>query len=155
MGNSMRLKHLVLLLLFFISWPAVSIAANLGSVNGTVRDSDGTPIAKAKVTLLGRSDRQTDERVTGEDGTFAFEQIPFGQYRVVATSPDGRSDSRAVTVSSGEVTSVELFVAVALPEQVITLRPTAPAPPKISASESTVGREQIQELPRGESASVN
>ena len=114
----MRLRWL----LFIAIWPSISLAANLGCVQGTVRDIDGSPLAKVKVVIQGRNDRVINESSTNEDGTFQFAQVPFGQYRVVATAPRPADSRRSRGVSSGEVTNVELFVTVNLPEQVITLK---------------------------------
>jgi outer membrane cobalamin receptor len=136
--------------------PSVALGANLGIIDGTVREYSGAPIAAAKVELLARGDRPVDEHATDADGHFAFEQVPFGRYRVVATAPDGRAESQEIRVSAGEVVRTEVFIPVALPELVVALpEPEAPEPSRSTSSTSALEREDIAELPRGDTASVN
>ena len=97
-----------------------------------------------------------DEHQTAVDGRFAFEQIPFGQYRLAVTTSDGRTETQDIRISSGEVMRTEVFVPVAMSEVVVNVpEPMAPVPSKAAASASNLEREDIKELPRGDSASVN
>jgi len=142
----------VLLALF----PGIALGANLGLIEGTVREYSGEPVAAAKVMLLARDDRPVDEHTTDAQGHFEFEQVPFGQYRVLATSPDGRSESQTIRVAGGEVVRAEVFLPVEMSEIVVALpKPKAPEPAKTSSSASTLERQDIQDLPGGDSNSVN
>ena len=78
-------------LVFFV--PLRALGANLGLIEGTVREYSGEPTAQGKVTLFARSDRKVDERTTDAQGHFAFVQVPFGQYQVQVTLADGRTNS--------------------------------------------------------------
>lgn len=148
-----KLKNAIALLSLL---PSIALGANLGLIGGTVREYSGEPVAAAKVTLLARGDRRIDMRVTGADGLFEFAQVPFGQYRLVVSTPDGRTESQEVRVSAGEVVRTEVFVPVALGEVVVTIPlPKAPEPSKTTSSASMLEREDIKELPRGDTASVN
>jgi hypothetical protein len=148
-----RLRIAVLLL---SAIPTLAFGANLGTIGGIVREYSGQPIASAKVKLLARGDRPIGERTTGADGQFAFELIPFGQYRLVVTAPDGRTDSQDVRLSAGEVVQTEVFLPVALGEVVVGVpKPKAPEPSKTSTSTSILERDDIQALPRGDTATVN
>ncbi|GAC1535837.1 MAG: hypothetical protein NVS2B9_01310 [Myxococcales bacterium] len=136
--------------------PAAALAANLGIVDGNVRDYEGKPISDARVVLLARDGRQIDQHVADANGHFEFEQVPFGTYRVKATVPDGRGDQQEVKVSSGDIAAIDIFIPLAGQEVVIEAeRPKAPLPAKTAASASTLDRENIKELPRGDTASVN
>src|SRR5229473_1630696 len=129
-------------------------AANLGIIDGTVRDYSG-PAAGVHV-VLSRDGRPVDDHVTGADGHFEFEQVPFGVYQLEATSKEGRSQKQEVRVASGEVVAVEIVLPAAGEELVVTAqRPKAPAPSKTPSSTSTLEREEIRNLPRGDTASVN
>ncbi len=136
--------------------PSVALGANLGFIEGSVREYSGEPIVAAKVKLLARGDRQVDEHTTDAQGHFEFEQVPFGQYRLLATAPDGRSESQAIRVAGGEVVHAEVFVPVEMGEIVVAVpQPKAPEPARTSSSTSTLEREDIQDLPGGDSNSVN
>ena len=134
-----------------------AVAANLGIVHGTVHEDDGKPVPNAKVSLFSRGERAIDEHLTGADGHFEFEQIPFGQYRLEVLAPDGRRDTRLVRVASGEVLTLEISLPALFGEEIVVTppTPTAPAPPKTTSSSSHLDREEIRALPRGDSNTVN
>jgi len=136
-------------------FPGVALADNLGTIQGTVREYSGAPVASAKVKL-SRGERAVSDRTTGPDGTFEFLQVPFGQYRLVVTAPDGRSEAQDVRVSVGEVVQADVFVPVEMGEVVVNVpQPKAPEPTRTATSSAIVEREDIKELPRGDTASVN
>ena len=138
-------------------WASRVPAANLGIIHGTVTDADRTPLSEVKVSLLARGDRLVDEHLTDAAGHFDFEQIPFGEYRLEVAAPDGRRAARLVRVASGEILTVEVALPPALGEEIVVTAPPrkAPPPPKTSSSASHVDREDINNLPRGDTASVN
>ena len=134
-------------------------AANLGIIHGTVRDQEGVPIAGVRVTLFARGNRLVDQHITDKDGHFDFEQVQFGQYRVVSKAPDGRTDEQLVEIASGDVLTMD--VVMPGPRQgeeevvVVAPRPHAPRPPTTASSSSKLDHADIQSLPRGDTASVN
>jgi hypothetical protein len=147
------MKSAILLGAVCLAVPCASFAANLGIVDGTVRDYGG-PAAGVRVTLL-RGDRRVDEHLTDQSGHFEFEQVPFGSYTVIANK-DGRTQQQEIRVASGEVVQVEIALAAAGEEMVVTAsRPRAPAPSKVPSSTSTIERQELKSLPRGDSLTVN
>src|SRR2546425_5229807 len=109
--------------------PCAALAANLGIIDGTVRDDSG-PAAEVHVLLL-RDGRRVDDHVTDANGHFEFEQVPFGVYQVKAVSKEGRVQQHDLRVASGDVVQVELVLPTAGEEIVVTAqRPTAPIPAK-------------------------
>jgi outer membrane receptor for ferrienterochelin and colicins len=155
--HRLRTRFAFASLLSFALFLRPALAANLGLVDGTVHDYEDKPVIGTKVQLLSKDGRRLlDEHVTDENGHFEFEQVSFGTYRVRAFAPDGRSEEETVRVSSGDVVVVQIF----LPLQgqtvdIVADRPKAPAPTRTGGSESTLERENIEELPRGDTASVN
>jgi hypothetical protein len=147
------MKRITALLVF--AFPLAASAANLGIVDGSVRDYDGQFLSNVTVLLL-RDGRRVDEHVTDKDGHFEFEQVPFGNYRIKATDAQGRSEQQDVRVASGSVTAVEIFLPIMGQEvQIVAERPKAPLPSNTPSSTSTLEREEIKNLPRGDTASVN
>ena len=131
-------------------------AANLGIIDGSVRDYEGQSLSGIKVELLTRTSAKLDEHVTDKEGHFEFEQVPFGAYRLIVTATDGRREQQDVRVASGEVVVVELFLPIPGKEVIIEVETQkAPLPTKTSASASAMEREDIKNLPRGDTASVN
>jgi outer membrane cobalamin receptor len=133
-----------------------SLAANLGIVHGTVHDESGHPIPAVEVTLFARQNVRVDSHVTDRQGHFEFEQVPFGRYRLSFAAPDGRLDEREVQIASGDVLEQDVTLPT-LQETVTVVAPQREAarPAIVPASASHLEREDIQALPRGDSASVN
>src|SRR5712691_8454196 len=120
---------------FVLAVSFAALAANLGIIEGTVLGDGDRRIAGAKVQLLTRDGRPVDEHVTDPAGHFEFEQVPFGTYRIRAAGPDALVTEQEVVVQGR--------------------RPVAPPPAKVPSSVSSLDREQIQDLPRGDTQSVN
>jgi TonB family protein len=57
-----------------------SAALSAGTINGTVHDAKGTPVADADVTLTNPDTSATEQHMTGADGTFSFAGNKAGQY---------------------------------------------------------------------------
>ena len=139
---------------------AVSFAvfgANLGIIEGTVLGDGDSPVAGAKVQLLTRDGRPVDEHVTDAAGHFEFEQVPFGSYRIRAAGAAGLVTEQEVRIASGDVVVAPISLRPAAEQQVVVQgrRALAPAPARVPSSVATLDREQIEELPRGGTQSVN
>ncbi len=156
MNASFRPPALLCICLLVSTLPLAAVAANLGSLDCDIRDYDGQPIAHAVVELLATDGRPLQHRASDEQGHLDFSQIPFGNYRVKASLKDGRSEQQEVRITSGDVMAIELYIP--LPGQEVEIeveRPKAPPPGTSAASISTLDRQNIQDLPRGDSSSVN
>jgi len=155
--HGLRSRFALASLLSFALLLRPALAANLGLVDGTVHDYEDKPVIGTKVQLLSKDGRRLlDEHVTDANGHFEFEQVSFGTYRVRAFAPDGRSEQDTVRVSSGDVVLVQIFLPLqGQTVEIVADRPKAPAPTRTGGSESTLERENIEELPRGDTASVN
>jgi len=149
-------RALCALLLMSMLVSNAAFGANRGIIHGSVRDYQGAFVPKVKVTLVARNGRVVDEHETDAEGHFEFEQVPFGTYKLAVLAPDGRADTQQASVSSGDVVELEIFLPIL--GQVVNIeseRPKAPLPGKTAASTSTLEREDIKVLPRGDTASVN
>src|SRR5579864_8328656 len=78
------------------------------NVRGTVRDSQGKPVAGATVTIEARQHAPTLKVVTDEKGACGL-SLPAGTYSVEATKP-GYANEKAVSFTLGlnETKSVDL-----------------------------------------------
>jgi MFS family permease len=54
-------------------------------LTGTARTAEGEPVPDARVTLLDPAGNVTGASTTGRDGQFAFENLPAGNYTVIAS----------------------------------------------------------------------
>jgi hypothetical protein len=57
-----------------------------GKISGTVRKPDGEAMEGATVNLLDKNNNLLDTRKTGSDGTFEFEGLEYGEYKVEVTA---------------------------------------------------------------------
>ena len=151
------MKPLKATLLVLVFVPFAVFAANLGLIDGTLTDANGNPMSGATVSLFAPDGRRVDQHRADQSGHFEFEQVPFGMYMLRASGADGRIAEQQIRVASGDVVQVALTFRPAAAEeeiQVVGVR-RAPAPAKTAASASTLEHEEIQNLPRGDTASVN
>jgi hypothetical protein len=92
---------------------------DLGSVNGFVIGSDGSPISGASVGIymqMGLIDSTVKDAdyssslVTGSDGSYVFTDIPSGGYKFVVTYPDNivqTIDNYAIWPSSSSIFDIK------------------------------------------------
>src|SRR6266446_5379237 len=79
----------VLTLVFIFLFTAVSNPAQTAStstVAGTVFDSSGATVPKAKVELLDKDTGAKTTTTTGEDGQFTFPAVRPGNYKITVTA---------------------------------------------------------------------
>ncbi len=95
---------LVAVLLTFL-FVAPAVAAVTGLVRGTVT-LDDKPIAGATITLEGEGSKFTVK--SESTGEYVFSNVPFGSYRLTATLPNVAPLRVDVTVTSGQVSTVDL-----------------------------------------------
>lgn len=64
-----------------------AVPAPAGTIAGTVRDTDGAPVAGAVINVVG--DGVAVGTTSAPDGTFRISRLPLGDYEVTLTAPDG------------------------------------------------------------------
>jgi len=108
----------------------------VGTVSGTVTDSDGALVAGAKVTLAGSKDSRT--AISGSDGRFRFSGVPAGEFTLKIAAAGLAAGSVAVTLHASEVYEmppIALRVATANSEVMVTLSPHDIAEAEVKAEE--------------------
>jgi hypothetical protein len=122
--------------------PGSAIAQSTQQANGTVQgvvfvfDNDGGPslVPSVKVSLNGPAHIEVQ---SDDQGTFAFDSVPPGHYRISAEAP-GMTGTRTVLVSPGTLSEVFIEVKlVALAESITTVTSSADPHDKRSAGEQT------------------
>ncbi|NGN66529.1 MFS transporter, partial [Streptomyces sp. A7024] len=79
---------------------AAAPAPSGSSIQGQVRNADGTPVPQAVITLISASGRQLGRAVARPDGSYALDTPGSGSYVLIAAA-DGHQP-QATTVVSGE-----------------------------------------------------
>ncbi|MFE2642292.1 MFS transporter [Streptomyces nigra] len=89
----------------------------LHGFRGRVLDADGTPVARAKVTLIDRRGRQAGATLSDDDGSYALAVPTRGAY-VLAARADGHAPLASAATHPGEDGAVD--VDLALPGETVT-----------------------------------
>jgi hypothetical protein len=87
-----------------LAWPT-----GTASLSGTLVDEDGTPIEGAYVRI-STLERTFPETTTGPDGTFAYTELPAGDYSISAFGDSHFARTMDLTIADGEVATVELIL---------------------------------------------
>ena len=132
-----------------LSWVLVApAAASVDAViQGVVDDALMHPMPGATVVLHDASGDTFAQVTTGPDGAFTFSGVPFGDYTVEATAPGLLADHQHLQIGSSEVKTVELTLV--NESEIITISEDWSVAPPTTATGSvtTVGRQQLAELP--------
>lgn len=82
-----------------------------GRVHGVVLDSGRNPICDATVLIEGGDGDHPDiATLSNERGEFMLAELPTGDYRIVAYSPDGGKASTDVRIAAPSQSEVTLLI---------------------------------------------
>src|SRR5687768_6197824 len=119
-----------------------------GAINGTVKDQNSAIIANAVVTAKNKATGASRNVNAGNDGLFAFENLPPGEYEVKVEAQGFTTQTQVMVVQVGNSTTNNFTMSVGAVNQVVDV---TGGPPVINATESSLGgvvnQRQIQELP--------
>lgn len=131
------------IILMFLS-AAPALAATTGLVRGTIT-IDGRPAPGAHVMLEGEG--SLFETTADARGRYVFAQVPFGTYRLVASSKTAHELQMIVDVASGQVRTIDVALSTQLRE-IAQTTVTAHAGVQLNPpSVSTVSKTEIQSSP--------
>ncbi|MHB8152367.1 MAG: TonB-dependent receptor [Vulcanimicrobiaceae bacterium] len=130
-------------MLFIVIPAAPAFASSDGLVRGTVT-LHGKPVSGAIVRLLGEGQAFTVQ--TDAHGVFTVSRVPFGHYRLNATSDGAASHILVVNVTSGSVAHVNISLS-KLKTIANTVVYTAAQPSGNPVAVNRIGRKQLATLP--------
>jgi hypothetical protein len=140
----------VLVLLGVGFWSGVSAQTSIvGSISGTVRDSQGAAVPKAEVTIEEETTGQTRTVKTDESGAYSAQSLPVGRYRV-STAPQGFKNTVAtgIELHVGDRVIVDLNLEVGQVNEIVTVTGAAQLVETESGGVSSlVSEKQVAELP--------
>ena len=82
-------------------------APGTGTIQGTVRDSDGNPIEGARVAFHSKDTETNGQTRTAKDGTYSSEPLPAGVYTVRADAQDYLVAETSVTVPASAAATAD------------------------------------------------
>jgi uncharacterized surface anchored protein len=90
---------------------ASSASGPVGSLTGIAVDNNGHVLPGITVSLQSEKGKIVQEVLTGEDGSYRFEDVPVGPYQVITTFAGFTAPKPlAVTVTSGATTNLPRLV---------------------------------------------
>lgn len=89
------MKFWILFIVTSLTW-----CQSTASLQGRVLDPSGTPVAGAAVILSNPAGGFRIERTSGDDGAFAFVNLPFAVYELTATHPGFEARPQPVALRS-------------------------------------------------------
>lgn len=119
-----------------------------GTISGVVTAPDGSPIAKATITLSG-ADGFTRSIVASASGSFSLIDLPSGTYTVQAAAPEFATTSQSsVSVAVGRNTQLALALTIASTNQTVSVTAARPAvDTSQTSSVVNIDRDRVEELP--------
>ncbi|HEX9984585.1 MAG TPA: TonB-dependent receptor [Thermoanaerobaculia bacterium] len=127
---------------------AQSVNVTTGAITGTVTDSSGAALPGVTVTVTGTDTGLTRNTVTESDGTYTFQLLQPGRYRVVAELAGlGTAARPNVTVLLGNTTRTDIVLNPQLAEQITVTAEAPVVDTEQSGLTSTVTETQIDNLP--------
>jgi hypothetical protein len=83
-----------------------------GQISGTVSDPNGAVVQGASVKVTNSDTNLTRETTSGEDGSFAIQLLPPGNYKVEISAANFAASTREVVVNITQTTSVDVNLSV-------------------------------------------
>src|SRR5215468_3717616 len=135
---------MVLAALFFVS---VLLQTDPLSLTGIVLDSNAKTVAGAHVHLEEPTAQQQWDVDTRPDGTFRFDKLPFGTYRITIRSEGYFETSAEVRLESSKTVEFTLAAAEKLEQKVEVIARPEPINTDAVAPQNVVNDEVIQSIP--------
>jgi hypothetical protein len=139
MVRDMVRRGLLVLLLVGLALPGFAQTVSTGSVQGTIKDSEGLPLPGATVTayssaLVARKLIATSD----ERGLYRFPSLPSGSYDIEAELSGFQSVRKeGIHINLGQALSVDFVLGVATVKEAVTVTGEAPIVSVVANSVST------------------
>lgn len=150
MKKKLVLHALLLILLGFGLLHGVRAqTSTVGSISGTVHDSQGAAVPKAEVLIQEETTGQTRNVTTNDDGNYSAQSLPVGRYSVT-TSPQGfkKTVATGIEVHVSDKVVVDLTLEVGQVNETVTVTNAAQVVQTESGDVSSlVSEKQVTELP--------
>jgi outer membrane receptor protein involved in Fe transport len=148
MGKKMNVAiYVVLMLLLFV--PAVSGQTSKGFVVGNITDPNGASVPNATVKATNSATGVARDTTVQDDGSYRFDAIDPGNYKIEATAPGFKTGIRDVVVNAAQTSEASFALEVGNPNEVVTVSSGAGVELQTQdgARVGTLGTRQITELP--------
>ncbi len=119
-----------------------------GTVSGTVLDASGAVLPNAAITIRNKATGIERKITSGSDGTFSAPALAAGEYEVTTKASGFRTLLREVTLTTGQILSLDLQMDVGQTTEIVTVEGAAAQVNLESHTiDGVITRQKIQELP--------
>jgi Carboxypeptidase regulatory-like domain len=120
----------------------------LGVIDGNISEESGATIANAAVTAANNSTGFTRTTQSGQDGSFAFQNLPIGTYQVTVSKDSFETENYpTIRVQEGHTTSLQVKLKVGKATESVI----ASGSPLLNSVDTTNGyvldNAQVEQLP--------
>jgi outer membrane receptor for ferrienterochelin and colicin len=130
------------LLSFLIFWPADDL-----SLTGIVKDVTGAAVRDARIVLESTPGQRRWEATTGDPGTFGFERLPPGSYRLTVAKPGFFELGASVRLEANKTFEFTLAPLAVVTESIEVIARPEPINTDAISPVHNVNDEVIQNLP--------
>ncbi len=134
-------------LLFLLLSATAFAQMQTGSIAGTVTDPAGAAVAAVKVELRGPATGYSREKLTDDHGSYAFYNVPFGEYELRVEVAGFVPFLQMAAVRSDIPVVISAQLALASTKQSMTVSETPDLLPENTGTENTLDASVIQRTP--------
>jgi len=118
-----------------------------GSVSGTVTDPNNAVVPNATVTIENAVTGYTKTVVTGTDGSFRFDNVPFNSYVVTASATGFSPTKQTLNVRTSVPISLGISVSIGSTTETVTITGGAAMLENVPSAHTDVDKSLIDRLP--------
>lgn len=145
-----RIRLLCLVTFFLVTAGNAWAQIQIGTIKGTVSDPAGAFMTGARVTLTNPVTGYRNATVTGKQGEFTFDNVPFDSYILRLEAAGFQHSSQSVSVRSNIPVVFDLKLSVAGANESVTVQSGgALVEPSSSGTETRVDESLIRRVPGG------
>ena len=148
MRNKLKKLGATALLLFTAVSALYAQSITTGDIAGVVKDPTGAVVPRSTVKLRDL-DKGTERSYTsGGAGEYRFTTLPPGRYQISASSAGLKSDTGTVSISVGQVATLDLLVKPEASKEMVTVTDTVPLLNSENGNlATTFDQHQLENLP--------
>src|SRR5579872_79597 len=126
---------------------ALAQIGNSGSIQGTVTDPSGLPIAGAKVTIVNRVSGYQKEAVTDDTGAFHVLNVPFNSYHIDIAASGFQPAQQDVPVRSTVPVNLKISLNLGTQTTSVTVEESADLIERVPEAHVDIDQSLISKLP--------
>jgi hypothetical protein len=139
-------RFLVLIFSTFVLVPP-AFAQNVGTISGSVRDTQGLAIPGATVTLANRVSQASQNTVSDQDGRYVLNNVPFGTYVLTVSLSGFAPAEQVVELRSSVPIAKDVQLKIGALTETVTVSADALLETSAAGSHVDIGASLIEQLP--------